>query len=355
MRRASSPSSSPESTPDRHPSQQTASNSPSPTPSAQRGYRPRVMSESNCAAPEENLHRRTRRPPSVRRVRAADPPGQGRPAGRPRARGAEQAGPSRRRTRTPAADAQGAINRLARDYLAGNPNLAERPIRVSKNPATIASGRPVAAHHCPGASAYRNTPPPPACSPRDGARGIRWSPRRRKVRRFGASTARDCRSTRSSRSSRARMGARRPARSGSAVPGAPAARALAESDPLEPSRHRRERHPEQLGDLGRRHAQPAQHSNSLHPPGGSAAWNTVRRRRAILQRLAGRSPAHPLTRGRHARRRPRPPTSATKPPQSHAPRSAPCYSDRSWRYGGASSGVSLGLGLRHRQPPRRPG
>jgi hypothetical protein len=60
-------------------------------------------------------------------------------------------------------------------------------------------------------------------------------------------------------------------------------RALAEPDPLEPGRHRRDRHRQRLGDLGGGHPQPPQRLDRRHPLRGGLVRDPLRRRAEIVQ------------------------------------------------------------------------
>jgi hypothetical protein len=101
-------------------------------------------------------------------------------------------------------------------------------------------------------------------------------------------------------------------------------RTLPEPDPPQPPRHRRERQPQRLGDLRSRHAQPAQRHDRGHQPVRQPPSHPLRRRRAILKRLARRAATHPLARRHHAhagglgRRRERP-TLLQHPPSNQRP------------------------------------
>jgi hypothetical protein len=59
--------------------------------------------------------------------------------------------------------------------------------------------------------------------------------------------------------------------------------AFAEPDPLQPQRDRRERQPQHLGDLGRRHPEPSQRLDRLHTLLGQPRRAAMRPRRPIKQ------------------------------------------------------------------------
>ena len=110
-----------------------------------------------------------------------------------------------------------------------------------------------------------------------------------------------------------------------------------EPDPAEPAdaaaaenhRHRRQRHPQRLGDLGGGEAQPAQRHDQLDPLAGRAVGDPPRRGRAIAQATLALQPVAPNPRtttahtdsGGRGRRRQSPPLKHN--PLGHLPPAAP--------------------------------